>query len=134
MKPLTPIAIISLGLCISAVNPMLAEGGVYAGVQDEARYTRSQTVRLAGVATQVARPVVSPGRPSLKVASSTCEERTRQWDRWYRVCLKECEDIAANYTFKTMENPATRALYRREFDTCIAACNSKNDYYRADLC
>lgn len=99
--------IAAIGFCINAASPVSALYGV-TGPQ--------------------------PQEPLLYLVSETCEQRTNRWKRWYRICLKECEDIAAGYALQSTTTTSNSSVYQKELNECLAACDSKNDYYKNDLC
>ena len=133
MRPLSWLAIFALVFCINAASPVGAKDGA-AELQKQEPYPQSGSYQMAAGGASIGRAISVPGQPVLRVGSDSCENKIKRWDQWYKICLKECEDIAASYTFKTKDNPATQALYQNELNTCISACNSKYKFYRNDLC
>ena len=127
------LAIVTLGFCISAASPMWAKNGV-TELQKQGPYTQSKLYQMAAAGASIGRIILVPGRPVLKVDSGTCQEKINRWNDWHRICLKECEDIAAAYTFKSNNNSSTSLSYQREFNACLDGCNSKFKYYMKDIC
>ncbi len=127
------LVIVTLGFCINAASPMWAKDGV-TELQKQGPYTQSKLYQMAGAGASIGRIIVVPGQPVLKVESETCEERIKRWKHWFRICLKECEDIAASYTAQSNNNARNSPVYRKELNECLDACNSKNEYYKNDMC
>jgi len=128
------MAVAAMGFSINAAIPVWAKDDV-AKPQEQGPYTQSKVSQIAGASIRWTTSMT--GRPVLKVDSRTCEEKTKGWNKWYAICLKECEDIAADYTFynsKSSNSPATTSFYQQELNSCINACNSKYNYYLNDLC
>ncbi len=125
------LVIVTLGFCINAASPMWAKDGV-TELQKQGPYTQSKLYQMAGAS--IGWIIVLPGQPVLKVESETCEERIKRWKHWFRICLKECEDIAAAYTAQSNNNARNSPVYLKELNECLDACNSKNEYYKNDMC
>lgn len=128
------VVVAAVGFSINAAIPVWAKDGV-AELQEQGPNTQSNAQQTA--VASIRWTTLMNGRPVLKVDSRTCEEKTKGWNKWYAICLKECEDIAADYTFynsKSSNSPATTSLYQQELNSCINACNSKYEYYLNDLC
>ena len=68
------------------------------------------------------------------VDSGPCPEKVTARERWYVICLKECDDIAAEYAYEHRANKNAPMSFQRELDGCLEACHSKNRYYKDDLC
>ena len=126
-------AIVTLGFCLTAAGPMRAKDGI-TELQKQGLYTQSKSYQLAAAGAPIGRNILVPGRPMLKVESEICEEKIKRWKHWFRICLKECEDIAASYTVKSNNYARYSPLYKKEFNECLDGCISKNDYYKNDLC
>lgn len=127
------LAIVAVAYCINAASPIWAKNSV-AELQKQEPYTQFKLYRMAAAEAPPGRIILVPGRLVLKVDSGTCQERIKRWNDWFRICLKECEDIAASYTFKFSNNPDTASIYQNELNTCIDACKSKYKYYNNNLC
>lgn len=72
--------------------------------------------------------------PESTVDSGPCPEKVKEWERWYVICLKECDDIAAGYAYEHRRNKNAPMSFQRELDGCLEACHSKYRYYKDDLC
>jgi hypothetical protein len=127
------LAIVTLGFCLTAADPIWAKDGV-SDMQMQGPYTQAKLYQMATAGAPIGRNLSVPDRPVLKVENERCEARIKRWKRWFRICLKECEDIAASYTAQSNTNARNSPVYRKELNECLDACNSKNDYYKNDMC
>ena len=83
------LAIVTLGFCLTAADPIWAKDGV-SDTQMQGPYTQSKLYQVATAGAPIGRNLVVPDRPILNVVSETCEERIKRWKHWFRICLKEC--------------------------------------------
>ena len=127
------LAILTLGFCLTAADPIWAKDGV-SEAQKQGPYTQSKLYQMATAGAPIGKNLSVPDRPVLKVENERCEARIKRWKRWFRICLKECEDIAASYTAQSNTNARNSPVYRKELNECLDACNSKNEYYKNDMC
>lgn len=118
------MAISTLVLCAIGAGSI---GVQYGKAQQQAPATETQPA-------QTQTDSQAPAEPVQATQSPACIKAIARWEKWYVICLKECEDIAASYTFKTKDNPATQSLYQRELNSCNSACDSKYAYYKDSLC
>lgn len=126
-------AIVAIGFCLNAAGPVRAKDGI-TELQNQGLYAQSKSYQLAAAGASIGRNILVPGRPMLKVDSGACQERIKRWKHWFKICLKECEDIAAAYTVKSNNDARNSPVYKKELNECLNACNLKNDYYKNDLC
>ena len=127
------LAVVALAFCINAASPMWAKDG-NAERQAQVLYAQLELNQIADAKAPIGRMISVPGRPVLKVSSGTCEEKIKRWKLWFRLCLKECDDIAAGYAKGSNANISNSSVYQKELNECLAACNSKNDYYKNSIC
>jgi hypothetical protein len=127
------LAIVTLGFCLTAADPIWAKDSV-SEAQKQGPYTQAKLYQIAAGGATIGGNLSVPDRPVLKVENERCEARIKRWKRWFRICLKECEDIAASYTAQSNTNARNSPVYRKELNECLDACNSKNDYYKNDMC
>ncbi len=127
------LAIVTLGVYLTAADPIWAKDGV-SDTQIQGPYTQAKLYQIAAGGATIGGNLSVPDRPVLKVENERCEARIKRWKRWFRICLKECEDIAASYTAQSNTNARNSPVYRKELNECLDACNSKNEYYTNDMC